>query len=148
MNYIRRTVTSCLENGYVKLPDFVKRNAHWFIRIPLAALLLYYGIGKFPGMIYEPSSFGVPPILFVLSTLGEVLGGLALLIGGLFESFRPKQKLVALFGDVVTRLGGLAGVFTIGGVILWFYIYNITLYDPYVMMFGLAVYFFVRGNKP
>jgi hypothetical protein len=123
------------------------RVAHWALRIPLAALLLEYGLDKFPGVFTEPGAYGVPAVLFVLSAFAEILGPVALILGGVVQTWRPRAGWLRLSGDVMTRAGGFAAVAAIGGVIAFFYWGSLYLTHPHLMMLGLAAYLMLRGNR-
>ena len=127
--------------------DWLDRFGHWAIRVPLALLLLDYGLQKFPDALITPDAFGVPATLFILAAFAEILGPLALMLGGVIETWRPKNGLLRLAGDVLTRAGGFAGVAAIGGVIAFLYWGALYPTDPHVMQFGLALYLMLRGNR-
>lgn len=123
------------------------RFAHWAIRIPLAGLLMYYGLQKFPSVFVAPGDYGVPAVLYILAAFAEVLGAIALILGGLFETWRPAVGKLRLAGDVLTRGAGFAGVAAVMGVILFFYWGALTIADLQVMALGLSAFFLLRGNK-
>ncbi len=124
-----------------------ERVAHWFLRIPLAVLIWGYGVQKFPGAVTDPGNYGVPAALFVLSAVGEVLGAIALLVGGLFETVRPANRVVGMAGDWLTRLAALAIASSVIGVMAYFHWGSITLGSPHVTYLGLAVYLLLKGNN-
>jgi len=126
--------------------DWSNRFAHWALRIPLGGLLLYYGLQKVPDAFVAPGSYGVPAVLFVLAALAELLGPVALFIGGIIETWRPKNGMVRLAGDVLTRGGAFAGVAAVAGVIAFFYWGSLTIADLQVMALGLSVFLLFRGN--
>ncbi len=127
--------------------DWSNRLAHWTLRIPLAGIMLVYGLQKFPDMFVAPGAYGVPAALFVLAALAELLGPVALTIGGVIETWRPRQGWLRLSGDVLTRVGAFAGVSAALGVIAFFYWGAIGISDPQVLMLGLAAYLLLRGNR-
>ena len=132
-----------------RVPGFAwaDRIGHWALRIPLAGIMLYYGMQKFPDVFLAPGSYGVPAVLFVLAALAEVLGPVMLVAGGVVETWRPRQGWLRLMGDVLTRAGGFAGVSAAAGVIAFLYWGSLTIADPQALMLGLALYLLVRGNK-
>ena len=83
--------------------------AHWLLRLPLAGVLLQYGIGKFPLSEAEAAGFGVPLALGALAGVGEIGAGLLLILGGLLRGGA---------GDLVTRLAG-AGIAVIVASVLY-----------------------------
>ena len=123
------------------------RIGHWTLRIPLAGIMLYYGMQKFPDAFIVPGSYGVPAMLFILAAFAEILGPVMLVAGGVVETWRPKQGRLRLVGDVLTRAGGFAGVAAAAGVFAFFYWGSLTIADPQALMLGLALFLLVRGNK-
>lgn len=134
-------------NGTVPGFSWTDRFAHWAIRIPLAGLLMYYGLQKFPGALVAPGDYGVPAVLYILAAFAEVLGAVALIIGGIIETWRPTLGKVRLAGDVLTRGAGFAGVAAVTGVIAFFYWGALTIADLQAMALGLSAFFLLRGNK-
>lgn len=133
--------------GHVPGFAWADRVAHWALRIPLAGLLLYYGLDKFPAVFTEPGSYGVPALLFILAAFAEILGPIALVLGGVVETWRPASGKLRLIGDVLTRGGAFAGVAAVGGVIAFFYWGALTIADLQVMALGLSAFLLLRGNK-
>lgn len=133
-------------NGRVPGFDWSNRFAHWALRIPLGGLLLYYGLQKFPDAFVAPGSYGVPAVLFILAALAEVLGPIALFIGGVIETWRPKHGGLRLTGDIMTRGGAFAGVAALAGVIAFFYWGSLTIADLQAMALGLSLFLLFRGN--
>ncbi|MEL6101839.1 MAG: DoxX family membrane protein [Pseudomonadota bacterium] len=127
--------------------DWTDRLAHWAIRIPLAGIMLTYGVQKFPDIFVAPGSYGVPAALFVLAAIAELLGPVALAIGGVIETWKPKQGWLRLSGDALTRAGGFAGVSAALGVIAFFYWGAVSISDPQILMLGLAAFLLLRGNR-
>ncbi|MEM7521841.1 MAG: hypothetical protein AAF307_12490 [Pseudomonadota bacterium] len=119
-----------------KLPTV--RSSDWFIRVPLAAIALSYGMDKTVDIADQAASNGLPLILFALATFAEIAGGLALLLGGIYRN--------NWFSDLVTRLGGLAVAIVTLGVIVTIY------YGPFYgwhlqgMLLAASLFFVFRGN--
>lgn len=132
-----------------RVPGFAwaDRVGHWALRIPLAGIMLYYGMLKFPDVFVAPGSYGVPAVLFILAAFAEVLGPVMLAAGGVIETWRPRQWRLRLVGDALTRAGAFAGVAAAAGVIAFFYWGALTIADPQALMLGLALFLLVRGNK-
>jgi putative oxidoreductase len=78
----------------MKVLDRVAPHAHWFLRIALASVFLYHGIGKFPHLSQFAAMIKMPFIVGLLVALAETGGALLILLGG-------------FFWDWVTRLGAL-----------------------------------------
>jgi hypothetical protein len=131
-----------------RLPGFAwaDRFAHWGLRIPLAGLLMYYGLQKFPSALVAPGDYGVPALLYILAAFAEVLGAVAIVLGGIVETWRPAKGAVRLAGDILTRGGGFAGMAAVVGVIAYFYWGALTIADLQVMALGLSAFFLLRGN--
>ena len=144
---LRAVVNKATSIGYVPGFSWADRFAHWAIRIPLAGLLMYYGLQKFPGVFVAPGDFGVPATLYILAAFAEVLGAVALIVGGLFETWRPAVGRLRLVGDVLTRGAGFAGFAAVMGVIAFFYWGALGIADLQVMALGLSAFFLLRGNK-
>jgi hypothetical protein len=147
LNLVRSTYLYGRLKGRIPGFDWTERYAHWALRIPLAGLLMFYGLQKFPSVFVAPGDYGVPAVLYVLAAFAEVFGAVALIIGGIFETWRPKLSKLRLFGDALTRAGGAAGVAAVLGVILYFYWGALTIADLQVMALGLSAFLLMRGNK-
>lgn len=147
VDLLRTQYKRARSNGRVPGFDWGDRTAHWALRIPLAGIMLIYGLQKVPDMFLAPGEYGVPAILFILAGLAELLGPLALAAGGVIETWRPKQGWLRLSGDALTRIGGFAGASAAIGVIVFFYWGAISISDPQILMLGLALFLLFRGNK-
>ena len=143
----RRVWRAFVAEGRLPLGDGFERLFHWAIRVPLALLLLDYGLQKFPDALLAPDGYGVPPLLFTLAAFAEVGAALALIVGGFVETWRPESARLRLLGDLATRGGGFAAACAVGGVIAFFYADSFTLADAYAIKLGLALYLMVRGNR-
>ncbi|MEM6305959.1 MAG: DoxX family membrane protein [Pseudomonadota bacterium] len=114
------------------------RSADWFLRIPLAAILIEQGTLKLDDMAGQAADFGIPVFAFFLATFAEIAGGIALIVGGLIRN--------NWMTDMLTRLAGLATTAVVAGVIIMIY------YGPFVgwqlqgMMLAGGVFFLMRGN--
>ncbi|MEM9708890.1 MAG: DoxX family membrane protein [Pseudomonadota bacterium] len=126
-------------------------HAHWFLRLPLAAIILDQGANKMPYLVDDAASYGFPLWLWTLTAVGEILAGLALIIGGLFAYAWAKNlpvfKSFPWFGDVVTRLGGLGISIIVAAVIYVVYWGPWTGFQLHLMMLGGGLFFLWRGNK-
>lgn len=141
------TYYSARAKGQVPGFAWADRLGHWALRIPLAGIMIYYGLQKVPDMFIAPGAYGVPAVLFILAALAELLGPVALVAGGVIETWRPKHGALRLAGDALTRAGGFAGVAAAAGVIIFFYWGALSIADPQALMLGLAIFLLVRGNK-
>lgn len=133
--------------GRVRGLAWTDRLTHWGLRIPLGGVLIYMGLDKFPDALVDPSGYGVPPRLFTAAAFAEILGPLALMLGGIVETLRPALAWLRFAGDVLTRLGGFAATAALLGVIYYFLGGDLPVHDPHAMLLGVAVFFLLRGNK-
>lgn len=120
--------------------------SHWLIRIPLAIIFLQQGISKWPITIDGAQSFELPLLVWTFVVLGEIGGGIGLLVGGLF----PKKFLWEL-GDLITRFSGITVCSIMTGVI-WIgepeSFWDVILYDNlHVMLWVGGLFFALRGNR-
>jgi len=82
--------------------------ALWPIRLAMASIFLYHGLGKF--MMPEMAAMmGLSHPVWLLVATAEVLGGTGFIVGGL---------LIGVAGAVITRLAGLAVIPVMLGAIV------------------------------
>ncbi len=74
--------------------DRIAPIGHWFLRLALASVFLYHGIGKFGQFEALASMMNMPVAVIVMIALAEIIGSLLILIGGVSK-------------DWMTRLGAL-----------------------------------------
>ncbi|MEM8591924.1 MAG: DoxX family membrane protein [Pseudomonadota bacterium] len=121
--------------------------AHWFIRVPLALIIANQGYLKFIDLEGGAASFGFPIWMWALAGIAEVLGAVALIVGGAVKTLNPGDGILRLLGDVVTRLGGLAIVGIVASVI-W-----VVYWGPWegmqfqLMLLAGGAFFALRGNR-
>ncbi len=72
--------------------DRLAEYAHWALRIALASVFLYHGIGKLAGLEQTAEMLGLPFIIALLVALAEVGGGALVIVG-------------AFTRDWITRIG-------------------------------------------
>lgn len=100
-------MTSITDTGSsLALPSIDK--ADWLLRLPVAATFIYHGLDKFPSLQAGAEFMGLPLALWTLVAVVEVVGGLAILAGGL---------LTSRAGDIVTRFAGLSVIAIMLGAI-------------------------------
>ncbi len=75
--------------------DSLKPHAHWLLRIGLAGVFLFHGIGKVMDLGGFSQMMGLSTPVAALVTLAEVAGGVGIIVG-------------AFTNDLITRLAGLA----------------------------------------
>ncbi|MEM9012637.1 MAG: hypothetical protein AAGE18_15520 [Pseudomonadota bacterium] len=120
------------------LPVPTLGGAHWFLRLPLAAIILNEGVTKFPDLAAGAAAFGLPLFLWVLVALGEIAAGAGLLVGGAIRN---------RFGDLITRASGLVIAGIVAGVILLVYLGPWTGMQFHLMLLAGGLFFMLRGNQ-
>ncbi len=75
--------------------DSLKPHAHWLLRIGLAGVFIFHGIGKAMALGGFSQMMGLPIPVAALVTFAELAGGVGIIVG-------------AFTNDLITRLAGLA----------------------------------------
>ena len=75
--------------------DFLKPHVHWLLRIALASVFLYHGIGKLMDFGGFSQMMGLSTPVAALVTFAELAGGVGIIVG-------------FFTNDLITRLAGLA----------------------------------------
>lgn len=114
------------------------RSADWFLRVPLAVIIIEQGWLKIPNFAAQAEVYGLPPLVFGLATFAEIAGGLAILLGGLV-----RNKWTT---DMLTRLGGLAIAIVVAGVIIMIYFGPFRGWQLQGMLLAGGLFFVMRGN--
>ena len=81
-------------------------NAHWLLRVGLASVFLYHGLGKLPSIGGFAETMSLPYAVAALVTFAEIAAGIGILVGG--------------FGrELITRLASIAMIpVLIGAIVL------------------------------
>ena len=66
----------------MKVLDAISPFAHWFLRLALASVFLYHGLGKFPMLSQLAEMMQMPVMMVLLVALAEVVGSILILLGG------------------------------------------------------------------
>ena len=121
----------------------LKPHAHWLLRIGLAGVFIYHGIGKAMDVGAFSQMTGLPTAIATLVTLAEVAGGVGIIVG-------------AFTNDLITRLAALAVTPVMLGAIFMVHWgrWNFTPAEGYpmggmefqVVLLLTAVFFLVMGN--
>ncbi|GIT90270.1 hypothetical protein JANAI62_02470 [Jannaschia pagri] len=119
-----------------KLPTI--RSSDWFLRIPLAIIIMEQGALKIPDMALQAEGFGIPLVLFALATFAEIAGGAAILLGGFLRN--------NWMTDLLTRLGGLAISVVVAGVIALLYFGPFSGWQFQGLLLAGGLFFLFRGN--
>jgi len=114
------------------------RSSDWFIRIPLAAIIIDQGLMKIPDLALQAGDYGLPVWAFFLAMFAEVGGGIALLVGGLLRN--------NWMTDLLTRLAGLAIAIVVAGVIIMIYFGPFFGWQLQGMLLAAGAFFAFRGN--
>jgi len=75
--------------------DSLKPNAHWLLRIGLASVFIFHGLGKAMNLGGFSDMSGLPTAAAALVTFAELAGGVGIIVG-------------AFTNDLITRLAALA----------------------------------------
>ena len=128
-----------------KIPEFCL--SHWLIRIPLVIVFLQQGMDKWPIDAETAASYELTLLVWTFVVLGEVGGGLGLVVGGLLGYVNRVKEL----GDLITRFSGITLASIMTGVI-WVgqpeSFWDVVLYDNFhVLLWVGGMYFALRGNR-
>ncbi|MEL6609664.1 MAG: DoxX family membrane protein [Pseudomonadota bacterium] len=140
------TNNSLVSTGRNILPVITMPWAHWFLRLPLAAIIFNQGWMKLPDLAGQAESNAIPVVLFAMAAIGEILGAAALIVGGIVKSLNP-GGLINLAGDVLTRLAGFAIAAVVAGVIYMFYWGSFYSMQYHLLLLAGGLYFMLRGNR-
>ena len=123
--------------------DSLKPHAHWLLRIGLASVFIFHGIGKAMALGGFAQMMGLPTPVAALVTLAELAGGVGIIVG-------------AFTNDLITRLAGLAIAPVMLGAIFMVHWgrWNFTSAEGFpmggmelqVLVLFTALYFLVMGN--
>ncbi len=123
--------------------DSLKPHAHWLLRISLAGVFIFHGIGKVMNLGGFSEMLGLSLSVVALVTFAELAGGVGIIVG-------------AFTKDLITRLAGLALVPVLLGAIFMVHWgrWNFTPAEGFpmggmefqVVLLLMALYFLVMGN--
>ena len=123
--------------------DSLRPHAHWLLRIGLAGVFIFHGIGKFMALEGFSQMLGLPTPVAALVALAEVAGGVGIIVG-------------AFTNDLTTRLAGLAVAPVMLGAIFMVHWgrWNFTPAEGFpmggmefqVVLLLMALFFLVMGN--
>jgi putative oxidoreductase len=127
----------------MNVPIPVFNSAHWLLRLALASVFLYHGIGKVANVSGFAEMMGLPVFVAALVTFAEVAGGLGIIIGGFGREF-------------ITRLAALAMIPVLLGAIImvhaprWNFVpaegFPMGGMEFQVVLTLMALYFLIVGN--
>ncbi len=121
----------------------LKPHAHWLLRIGLAGVFVFHGVGKAMDLGAFSQMTGLPTAVVALVTFAELAGGIGIIVG-------------AFTNDLITRLAGLAVTPVMLGAIFMMHWgrWNFTPAEGFpmggmefqVVLHLTALFFFVMGN--
>ncbi len=123
--------------------DSLKPHAHWLLRISLAGVFIFHGIGKVMNLGGFSEMLGLSTAVVALVAFAELASGVGIIIG-------------AFTKDLITRLAGLALAPVLLGAIFMVHWgrWNFTPAEGFpmggmefqVVLLFTALYFLVMGN--
>ncbi len=123
--------------------DSLKPHAHWLLRISLAGVFIFHGIGKVMNLGGFSEMLGLSTAVVALVAFAELAGGVGIIVG-------------AFTKDLITRLAGLALAPVLLGAIFMVHWgrWNFTPAEGFpmggmefqVVLLLTALYFLVMGN--
>lgn len=138
-NATRSPVLSALDRTARALPRGT--HAHWLLRLPLALVMLQYGLDKFPLVPEAAAGWGLPVWAWALAGLGEVGAGLMLVAGGLLRGG---------LGDLMTRAAGAVAALVVAGVVVvayWAPPLELILFNQFhILLFSCGLYLALVGR--
>ncbi len=121
----------------------LKPHAHWLLRIGLAGVFVFHGVGKAMDLGAFSQMTGLPTAVVALVTFAELAGGIGIIVG-------------AFTNDLITRLAGLAVTPVLLGAIFMMHWgrWNFTPAEGFpmggmefqVVLLLTALFFLVMGN--
>ncbi len=137
--------TTYAENGSrpARLAD-LERHAHWLLRIGLASVFVYHGVGKLVDVAGFATMMGLSLPVAWLVTLAEVGAGLGIIVGAF-----GRDWLTRLSAAVIAPV--MAGAIALVHWGKWSFVASEThpmggMEFQVVLMF-LAAYLAIRGNR-
>ena len=123
--------------------DSLKPHAHWLLRLTLASVFIYHGLGKLMDLGGFSQMSGLATPIAALVMLAELAGGIGIIVG-------------AFTKDLITRLAGLAIVPVMLGAIFMVHWgrWNFMAAEGFpaggmefqVVLLLIGLYFLVMGN--
>ncbi len=128
----------------MKFLDNLAPHVHWVLRLALASVFLYHGLGKFPQLPQLGQMMQMPVFIVLLVALAETVGSLLILLGGFWK-------------DWMTRLGALMQIPVMLGAIFmvhwgqWSFIPSQTHpmggIEFQLVLLLIQLYFVIKGNN-
>ncbi len=120
------------------------RHADWFLRLPLAAVMLQYGLDKFPLSADAAAGWGLPLWAWTLAGVGELAVAFLLIASGLLASLKGNA-----FAAILTRVAGLVAAIIVAGVIIvayWAPPLDLLMFNQFhLMLLGASLYLALKS---
>ena len=126
------------------LSEFTATHAHWLLRVALAGVFIYHGVGKLAGIEQFAQMMNLSYAVALLVALAEFGGGVLVLLGGFTRSW-------------VTRLGASFFVPVLLGAIMMVHWgqWNFVANEAYPMggsefqvtLLLISIYLLIKGNR-
>ena len=126
------------------LSEFAATHAHWALRVALASVFIYHGIGKLAGVEQFAQMMNLSYTVALLVALAEFGGGVLVLAGGVTRSW-------------VTRLGAsffipvMIGAITMVHWGQWSFVASVAYpmggSEFQVTLLLLSIYLLIKGNR-
>lgn len=137
-----------LYNLNQSMSEKIKSISFMIIRLTLGVGFFLHGYGKLPlppeklSIWFESMGMFAPEIIATLVAIGEIAGGIGIILGGLIKG---------KFGDLLTRLSALLiFIIMIGAFYIahpdWFINKKLFMSEQ-IYIFILSIFFLVNGNK-
>ena len=122
----------------------LNKQAHWLLRIALASVFLYHGIGKFPQLTQLSEMMKMPvAMIFLLATM-ETLGALLVLVGGFWKEWATRLGALLLMPPM---LGAIALVHWPQWSFVASKIHPMGGMEFQVTLLLIEIYLLIKGNK-
>ncbi len=126
------------------LSEFAATHAHWFLRVALASVFIYHGVGKLAGIEQFAQMMNLSYLVALLVALAEFGGGVLIIAGGVTR-------------DWVTRLGASFFIPVMVGAIAlvhwgqWSFVgneaYPMGGSEFQVTLLLISLYLLIKGNR-
>lgn len=110
-------------------------HAHWLLRVPLALVLMQYGLEKFPLSAEIAAGWGLPLWVWALAGVGEIAIALLLITSGFLRGAA---------GTLATRIAGFGASIIVAGVIVvayWAPPLDLLMFNQFhILLLGASLY--------
>ena len=119
-------------------------NAHWLLRVALASVFLFHGVGKLVDVGGFAQMAGLPFAVAALVTFAEIAAGVGIIVGGFTNAMITRLSALAIIPVMLGAIGMVhwprwsftpAEGFPMGGM------------EFQVVLTLIALYFLIVGNS-